>query len=36
MERFLSHLGYEILELDTTSIPRDCVWVARAPERVHI
>jgi len=36
MERFLTHLGYEILELDTKSVPRDCVWIARAPERAHI
>ncbi len=32
MERFLTHLGYDILEKDTQSVPRDCVWVARAPE----
>ncbi|WP_213454228.1 class I SAM-dependent methyltransferase [Rhizomonospora bruguierae] len=32
MERFLTHLGYEILVKDTESIPRDCVWVVRAPE----
>jgi SAM-dependent methyltransferase len=31
MERFLTHLGYEILEQDTKSVPRDCVWIARAP-----
>lgn len=32
MARFLDHLGYEVLRQDTESIPRDCVWVARAPE----
>ncbi len=31
MQRFLDHLGYEVLVKDTTSIPRDCVWVAKAP-----
>lgn len=32
MERFLDHLGYEVLLKDTESVPRDCVWVVRAPE----
>jgi SAM-dependent methyltransferase len=32
MQRFLDHLGYEVLAKDTTSIPRDCVWLVRAPE----
>jgi ubiquinone/menaquinone biosynthesis C-methylase UbiE len=31
MQRFLDHLGYEVIEKDTTSVPRDCVWIARAP-----
>ena len=31
MERFLTHLGYEILEQDSAAVPRDCVWIARAP-----
>jgi SAM-dependent methyltransferase len=31
MQRFLDHLGYEVVKEDTTSIPRDCVWVVRAP-----
>jgi SAM-dependent methyltransferase len=31
MERFLTHLNYEILSKDTTTVPRDCVWVCRAP-----
>ena len=31
MQRFLDHLGYEVLLKDTDSIPRDCVWVVRAP-----
>jgi SAM-dependent methyltransferase len=34
MQKFLSHLGYEVLIKDTESIPRDCVWVVRAPEVV--
>jgi SAM-dependent methyltransferase len=33
MERFLTHLGYEVLLKDDTTIPRDTVWVVRAPER---
>jgi hypothetical protein len=32
MARFLDHLGYEVLIKDTESVPRDCVWVVRAPE----
>ncbi|HEY5989031.1 MAG TPA: class I SAM-dependent methyltransferase [Streptosporangiaceae bacterium] len=36
MERFLSHLGYEVLGKDTETIPRDCVWIARAPERLRL
>ncbi|PWT75021.1 MAG: class I SAM-dependent methyltransferase [Chloroflexi bacterium] len=31
MARFLDHLGYEVITQDTEAIPRDCVWVARAP-----
>ena len=31
MEKFLTHLNYEILVKDTESVPRDCVWVCRAP-----
>jgi ubiquinone/menaquinone biosynthesis C-methylase UbiE len=31
MEKFLTHLNYEILLKDTQSVPRDCVWVCRAP-----
>lgn len=31
MARFLDHLGYTVLSRDTQTIPRDCVWVARAP-----
>jgi SAM-dependent methyltransferase len=34
MERFLTHLGYEILTKDQSSLPRDCVWTATAPERI--
>ena len=32
MERFLDHLNYEVLVKDTETVPRDCVWVVRAPE----
>ncbi len=32
MVRFLDHLGYEVILKDTESIPRDCVWVVRAPQ----
>lgn len=31
MEKFLSHLNYEIILKDTQSVPRDCVWICRAP-----
>ncbi len=31
MQRFLDHLGYEVIEKDSTSVPRDCVWIVRAP-----
>lgn len=31
MERFLSHLGYEVLLKDCSTVPRDCVWVVVAP-----
>lgn len=33
MQRFLDHLGYEVIEKNITSIPRDCVWILRAPAR---
>lgn len=36
MQRFLDYLGYEVLAKDTESIPRDCVWVVRAPKRVRL
>ena len=32
MEKFIDHLGYEVLLKDTETVPRDCVWVLRAPE----
>jgi len=32
MERFLTHLNYEILRKDNESVPRDCVWICKAPE----
>jgi hypothetical protein len=31
MERFLDHLKYEVLVKDVESVPRDCVWIVRAP-----
>lgn len=31
MRRFLDHLGYEVVQCDIDSVPRDCVWVCRAP-----
>ncbi|TVU52178.1 MAG: methyltransferase domain-containing protein [Arthrospira sp. PLM2.Bin9] len=31
MAKFLNHIGYEILHQDSTTVPRDCVWVCRAP-----
>jgi ubiquinone/menaquinone biosynthesis C-methylase UbiE len=34
MERFLEHLGYEIIERHDELIPRDCVWHCRAPDRI--
>jgi hypothetical protein len=32
MEKFLTTLGYEILEQNTELVPRDCIWICRAPE----
>jgi SAM-dependent methyltransferase len=32
MEKFLTHLNYEILRKDNESVPRDCVWICKAPE----
>ena len=31
MEKFLSHLNYQIIDKDTESVPRDCVWICQAP-----
>jgi len=31
MQKFLDHLGYEVIVKDLESVPRDCVWVVRAP-----
>lgn len=31
MEKFLTHLNYEILVKDPDSVPRDCVWICKAP-----
>lgn len=32
MEKFLNHLNYQIILKDTQTVPRDCVWIARAPK----
>ena len=32
MAHFLEHLSYEVITKDTETIPRDCVWVVRAPK----
>jgi len=32
MEKFLSHLNYQIIHKDTNSVPRDCVWICQAPD----
>jgi SAM-dependent methyltransferase len=34
MERFLSHLGYEVLAQDAASVPRDRIFVCRAPDQL--
>ncbi len=34
MEKFLTHLGYQIDKKDTTTVPRDAVWICTAPEQV--
>lgn len=31
MEKFLTHLGYEILHKETELVPRDCVWICKSP-----
>ena len=31
MEKFLNHLNYEIIQKNTSSVPRDCVWICKAP-----
>jgi len=31
MEKFLHHLNYKIILKDTTTVPRDCVWICQAP-----
>lgn len=35
MERFLTHLGYEVLVKNDTWVPRDRVWICRCPETVE-
>lgn len=32
MEKFLTHLGYEILHKETELVPRDCIWICKAPD----
>ncbi|NES96954.1 MAG: class I SAM-dependent methyltransferase [Desertifilum sp. SIO1I2] len=31
MEKFLTHLGYEILHKETELVPRDCIWICKSP-----
>jgi len=31
MEKFLTHLGYQVLVKDPETVPRDCVWICQAP-----
>ncbi len=31
MEKFLSYLDYEVILKDTQNVPRDCVWICKAP-----
>lgn len=31
MEKFLHYLNYEVILQDTKSVPRDCVWICKAP-----
>jgi ubiquinone/menaquinone biosynthesis C-methylase UbiE len=33
MEKFLTHLNYEIILKTTEIVPRDCVWICRAPSQ---
>jgi hypothetical protein len=35
MEKFLNHLNYRVILKDTTTVPRDCVWVCQAPESLQ-
>jgi hypothetical protein len=32
MAGFLKHIGYTLISQDALTIPRDCVWVVRAPQ----
>jgi len=31
VEKFLTHLNYEIIRKETELVPRDCIWICRAP-----
>jgi len=31
VEKFLTHLNYEIIHKETELVPRDCIWICRAP-----
>lgn len=33
MMQFLKELQYDLLDMSTTLIPRDCVWICRAPSK---
>jgi len=32
MEKFLTHLNYQIILKDTQTVPRDCIWICQAPK----
>lgn len=32
MEKFLTHLNYQIIHQDSNSVPRDCIWICQAPK----
>lgn len=32
MEKFLNHLGYEVILKNEELVPRDCIWICKAPQ----
>jgi ubiquinone/menaquinone biosynthesis C-methylase UbiE len=36
MEKFVSEAGLQVIELDTSTVPRDCVAIFRRPHDVHV